>query len=597
MARIKNIQKYNLKSIPSVSDTVIGSDNSNNGKTVQFPVSAFLGGSGGVTSQNNIPRRIKLGLIQGSIEDLSVVSNFINNFNPSFEIFEDEIVYYEVALVSDSQNSAYYLLQTVGKGKGVYGIGGNIQVLPSDFIVIEHKPSYSFEPLEDDLNAEVQNLGEIGSNSLVDEINNLSPTIEVVSGTNWYFEFTRDGERELWGFQGANGVYGLGGLQVDSNDLFLVYEEASALVGGLQGLQSVTSINPVTKDDIIILNEPQENLTRGYYSIVSNSFGSQAFVGVEQKTSGVVNGVVILSVAGSNNTVRLKPNNNTANNREFNLPLISGDLIVDAPNNNSIFGRSGGNWVQINPTAIQSLPVQNSNGLGYALVGRDEDNYGSIGLRAIDLSWNTNPSATYGATGQHSFCAGVDNTSSGDYSYSFGQNSQASGFFAFAGGSECIASGDVSVALGSNATASGDDSFATGVESVSSGYRSKSIGHGTVSSSFAELALGSFNTIDASTSSSGWSFGNRLLTVGYGQGSSSRKDALTILKNGQIGIGISQFQSATTGEKLQVDGTVKASNLTITNIDTYPDDASAGVGGLNAGQIYKTPAGVLMVKL
>jgi len=35
----------------------------------------------------------------------------------------------------------------------------------------------------------------------------------------------------------------------------------------------------------------------------------------------------------------------------------------------------------------------------------------------------------------------------------------------------------------------------------------------------------------------------------------------------------------------------------ITSLPTYADDTAAGVGGLTAGQFYKTSAGAVMVKL
>src|SRR5690606_34740291 len=48
--------------------------------------------------------------------------------------------------------------------------------------------------------------------------------------------------------------------------------------------------------------------------------------------------------------------------------------------------------------------------------------------------------------------------------------------------------------------------------------------------------------------------------------STTRSDAFTILKNGQTGIGIDNFESNTTGELLQVNGLVK-SDVTTSQID------------------------------
>ena len=50
-------------------------------------------------------------------------------------------------------------------------------------------------------------------------------------------------------------------------------------------------------------------------------------------------------------------------------------------------------------------------------------------------------------------------------------------------------------------------------------------------------------------------------------------------------------------EKLEVNGKIKAANVIFTGIPTYANDAAAGNGGLVAGEMYKTAAGVLMIKL
>lgn len=49
--------------------------------------------------------------------------------------------------------------------------------------------------------------------------------------------------------------------------------------------------------------------------------------------------------------------------------------------------------------------------------------------------------------------------------------------------------------------------------------------------------------------------------------------------------------------KLEVNGTIKATAINFTGLATYEDDAAAGVGGLVSGDVYKTPGGVLMIKM
>ena len=61
---------------------------------------------------------------------------------------------------------------------------------------------------------------------------------------------------------------------------------------------------------------------------------------------------------------------------------------------------------------------------------------------------------------------------------------------------------------------------------------------------------------------------------------------------GNVGIGTSN-----PGEKLEVNGTIKATDINFTGLATYADDAAAGTGGLVAGDVYKTSTGELRIKL
>ena len=65
-----------------------------------------------------------------------------------------------------------------------------------------------------------------------------------------------------------------------------------------------------------------------------------------------------------------------------------------------------------------------------------------------------------------------------------------------------------------------------------------------------------------------------------------------VFMNGNVGIGVN-----TPSEKLEVNGTIKSTSITITSLPTYADDAAAGAGGLTAGMLYKKSDGTLMVKL
>lgn len=93
--------------------------------------------------------------------------------------------------------------------------------------------------------------------------------------------------------------------------------------------------------------------------------------------------------------------------------------------------------------------INEGNGVGYRIIGRDSANFGNIGLDAVDFSQNTTPSSTWGATGSNSLAGGEEvNTSNygiswgatisdvatsgyNYYHFNFGANLTSKGFSAF----------------------------------------------------------------------------------------------------------------------------------------------------------------------
>ena len=62
--------------------------------------------------------------------------------------------------------------------------------------------------------------------------------------------------------------------------------------------------------------------------------------------------------------------------------------------------------------------------------------------------------------------------------------------------------------------------------------------------------------------------------------------------SGNVGIGVTDPDS-----KLEVNGTIKATDINFTGLSTFADDAAAAAGGLNSGDMYKTADGNLRIKL
>ncbi len=171
-----------------------------------------------------------------------------------------------------------------------------------------------------------------------------------------------------------------------------------------------------------------------------------------------------------------------------------------------------------------------------------------------------------------------DDGNIGNYSVAMGQNTIAFGTNSMATGLYSVAYGDYAVALGYNNNAQ-DYATAFGTATVAGGTSSTSMGYLTRADSYISTAIGRFNIGGGSATS--WIGTDPLLEVGIGTSSSDRKNALTILKNGNVGIGIASPIAllhvvgtnvvATMGSN--IDGVYGASNAS----------GGSGVAGINTG--------------
>src|SRR4030095_5970565 len=128
---------------------------------------------------------------------------------------------------------------------------------------------------------------------------------------------------------------------------------------------------------------------------------------------------------------------------------------------------------------------------------------------------------------------GFQTEARGDYSLAMGRGSLASGLYRALLGVSSVASGPSSIALGHRVQASGNHSLALGVS--------------TKAESLSSTALGRFNVGGGDPSR--WFGTDPLLEVGNGASFAERRNALTILKNGNVGIG-----TATPAALLEVAG-------------------------------------------
>ena len=142
----------------------------------------------------------------------------------------------------------------------------------------------------------------------------------------------------------------------------------------------------------------------------------------------------------------------------------------------------------------------------------------------------------------YSFYASNTNGALGDNSFSIGNEPSAIGNNSIAMGTYANASGYNSMAFGFGSDAIGENSVALGLFANASASNSIAIGYGTIADDYNSTVIGNWN--DATISS------QTLFQVGNGTGSADRSNALTVLKNGNTGIG-----TTSPAVKLHIDGT------------------------------------------
>ncbi|MEM9548006.1 MAG: hypothetical protein AAGA77_18640 [Bacteroidota bacterium] len=173
----------------------------------------------------------------------------------------------------------------------------------------------------------------------------------------------------------------------------------------------------------------------------------------------------------------------------------------------------------------------------------------AIGNRAIALGLDAQ------AMGHTSVAIGWRPRTTGPYGVAIGEYAEAD-WAAAAFGSNTKAIGDYSLVAGYYSIAQGQYSVAMGRNSSTLGYHSMAMGRNTEAKSSSEIVLGSFNTDYTPAdpeSHREWFPTDRLFVVGNGIDEDNKSNALTILKNGNIGIGVDTPSTA-----LDVNGFVNA---------------------------------------
>lgn len=171
-------------------------------------------------------------------------------------------------------------------------------------------------------------------------------------------------------------------------------------------------------------------------------------------------------------------------------------------------------------------------------------NRDSIGLYSFASGYNTRAQG-FGATAM-----GRDTEATNSYAHATGYFTNADGLYSTAMGFNTDAFGTGATALGYSTDAEQNYTFAAGYFAEAQAIYASAIGHSVQAESYASIALGRFNR--GRGSATAWVGTDPVLEVGIGTSNANRANAMTIQKNGNVGMG-TDFPSAT----LQVIGTTR----------------------------------------
>ncbi|MBX3043344.1 MAG: tail fiber domain-containing protein [Candidatus Kapabacteria bacterium] len=171
------------------------------------------------------------------------------------------------------------------------------------------------------------------------------------------------------------------------------------------------------------------------------------------------------------------------------------------------------------------------------------------------------------ATGNYAVSLARESIASGAYSTTIGRTTQATGDYSLATGASTTADGDYSTAMGFHSSATGSNSTSIGFWSKAIGNYSTAIGDlaradgtisvaigpGTRADAYASTAMGHYNIIGGDANN--WLETDPLFAIGNGTSEQLRKNALTILKNGNTGIG-----TFAPSQALDVNGSARLRN-------------------------------------
>lgn len=230
-------------------------------------------------------------------------------------------------------------------------------------------------------------------------------------------------------------------------------------------------------------------------------------------------------------------------------------------------------------SAFASGNASTAIGFGTTASGNNSTAFGrnstASGDNSTAFGYDTTASGEYStafgrsteASGNNSTAFGRSTEASGDYTIAFGYNTSAFGNYSTAFGFGTDATGEYATAFGRNSTASGDDSTTFGFGTDAAGRYATVFGRSTEAPSYAETTIGIYSTSYTPLSITTFNINDRLFSIGNGNNSSSRSNALTIYKNGLMNINDEYNMPLTDGSNGQVMTSDGSGNITFQNVN------------------------------
>lgn len=222
-----------------------------------------------------------------------------------------------------------------------------------------------------------------------------------------------------------------------------------------------------------------------------------------------------------------------------------------------------------------------ATGFGNKAYGYAASSFGAFNISGGNYSLTAGQNNT--TTADNNIAMGYQNTVSGTFGAAIGYFNNVSTSNSMALGTQNQVTGNTAFAFGSANQSSGVVSLALGNYTKAVGDRSTTMGFQTMAKPYASVVIGQYNDTTASSTTS-WDTDDAVFIVGNGTAHTNRSNAMTVLKNGNVGIGAVvspqyglHVVNNNTGDGGWVNG------IMIENISPDPSIGEAAISFKNAG--------------